>query len=156
MGDSLKTLLQNLFNVRPEESKRTALAFLYLFCAIGAFIVGRIARTVLFLEIPDYREQLPLVYVLIAIAVSTTMLVYSRVERRLRRDLTNAITLVGLIAGTLVFRLALDRVDGDGALWAFYIWIEIVGAFLVIQFWTLTNEIFNSRQAKRQIGRAHV
>ena len=39
---------------------------------VGAFIIGRIARTVLFLEIPDYKQQLPLAYNGIAISVSTT------------------------------------------------------------------------------------
>ncbi len=144
----LSKLLDDVFKVRPEEAKRTAFAFVYLFTAIGAFIVGRIARTVLFLEIPDYKDKLPLMYVLIAAAVSVVMYGYARVERKLRRDLTNAITLAGLIAITLGFRLALKQ--GDHPMyWAFYIWVEIYGSFLIVQFWTFTNEIFNSRQAKR-------
>ena len=69
------------------------MAATYLFAGIGAFIVGRIARSVLFLEIPNYHQQLPLVYVLIALAVSPSMVAYSHFERRLRRDHTNAITL---------------------------------------------------------------
>ncbi|MBI5510890.1 MAG: HEAT repeat domain-containing protein [Deltaproteobacteria bacterium] len=148
MSQGLATLLQNLFKIRPEEAPRTGMAFLYLFAAIGAFIVGRIARTVLFLEIPNYKEQLPLMYVLIAITVSIIMYAYTRVERRLRRDITNSITLVALTLGTLAFRFALH--GGEHLVyWVFYIWIEILGGFLVVQFWTLTNEIFNARQAKR-------
>ncbi len=128
--------------------RRTGLAFVYLFSAIGSFIVGRIARTVLFLEIPNYKEQLPLMYIGIAAAVSITMYAYARVERRLRRDLTNQITLVILIAGTLAFRFALNG-GNHSVYWAFYIWTEIFGAFLVVQFWSFVGEIFHSRQAKR-------
>ncbi len=148
MGSALRELLQSAFRVRPDEAQRTVLAFIYLFCAIGAFIVGRIARTVLFLEIPDYKAQLPLMYVLIAVAVSLAMYGYARVERKLRRDHTNAITLVALTLITLGFRFALKSND-HAMYWAFYIWVELFGSFLVVQFWTFTNEIFHSRQAKR-------
>jgi HEAT repeat protein/MFS family permease len=116
--------------------------------AIGAFIVGRIAQRVLFLEIPDYKEQLPVVYIGIAIVVSLVMSTYTRFEGKLRRDRTNAITLAALIVITLGFRYFLDT-EVHSVLWAFYIWVEVLGAFLIVQFWTLTNEIFNSRQAKR-------
>ncbi|MEM6531063.1 MAG: Npt1/Npt2 family nucleotide transporter [Myxococcota bacterium] len=148
MRGGLLAVLQNVFKIRPEELKTTGFAFVYLFFAIGAFIIGRITRTVLFLEIPDYKQQLPLAYIGIAISVSAAMYLYSRVQGKLRRDRTNAITLVLLIAGTLSFRFALAG-GGEPVLWAFYFWVEVFGTFLVVQFWTMTNEIFHSRQAKR-------
>ncbi|MDP7040067.1 MAG: Npt1/Npt2 family nucleotide transporter [Myxococcota bacterium] len=148
MSASILDFFHSAFRIRPEEFKRTALAFFYLFTAIGAFIIGRIARTVLFLEIPNYKEQLPLMYIGIAIGVSITMLFYSKVERRLRRDQTNSITLVVLILITFLFRFALQN-GGETIYWAFYIWVEIFGTFLIVQFWSFTNEIFHSRQAKR-------
>ena len=86
MRDGLLSLLQNVFKIAPDEARRTGMAATYLFAGIGAFIVGRIARSVLFLEIPNYHQQLPLVYVLIALAVSPSMVAYSHFERRLRRD----------------------------------------------------------------------
>jgi len=148
MGAALREIIESVFKVRAEEAQRTLLAFAYLFCSIGAFIIGRIARTVLFLEIPDYKDQLPLMYVLIAITVSVTMYGYARVERKLRRDHTNAITLGVLTVVTLAFRFALHTGD-HRFYWAFYIWVELFGSFVVVQFWTFANEIFHSRQAKR-------
>ncbi|MEO0811536.1 MAG: Npt1/Npt2 family nucleotide transporter, partial [Myxococcota bacterium] len=148
MRAGLLAVLQNVFKIRPEEIKTTGLAFVYLFFAIGAFIIGRIARTVLFLEIPDYKQQLPLAYIGIAISVSTAMFLYRLVQGKLRRDKTNAITLALLIVGTLSFRFAL-KAGGEPVYWAFYFWVEVFGTFLVVQFWTMTNEIFHSRQAKR-------
>ncbi|MBI3179806.1 MAG: hypothetical protein HYZ27_09100, partial [Deltaproteobacteria bacterium] len=66
----------------------------------------------------------------------------------LARDRTNAITLAILAVATLGFRITLNH--GDHVVyWAFYIWIEILGAFLIVQFWSLANDIFHSRQAKR-------
>ncbi len=148
MSPPLANLLHSLFKIRPEEARRTGLAFTYLFAAIGAFIIGRIARSVLFLEIPNYRELLPLVYVLIAVTVSIVMAFYARFERLLRRDQTNAVTLVVLMVGTLAFRFALSGASHE-AYWAFYVWVELLGGLLIVQFWTLGNEIFTSRQAKR-------
>lgn len=148
MRSATLAILQNLFKIRPEEARLTGLAFTYLFFAIGAFIIGRIARTVLFLEIPDYKQQLPLAYIGIAFSVSISMYLYSRVQGILRRDHTNAITLAVLIAGTVAFRFALGG-HNHSVYWAFYFWVEVFGTFLVVQFWTLTNEIFHSRQAKR-------
>ena len=148
MQKALLNFLNDVFKIRPEEARLTGLAFSYLFFAIGAFIVARIARTVLFLEIPNYKEQLPLVYLGIALAVSTAMFGYTRVERKLRRDQTNMITLVFLIIVTLGIRGALT-IENHAVYWVFYIWVEIFGAFLIIQFWSIINEIFHSRQAKR-------
>ena len=115
MRQGLVNLLQTLFKIRPDEALRTGMAFLYLFAAIGAFIVGRIARSVLFLfKIENYKEQLPLVYVLIAVTVSIVMYAYTRVERKIRRDINNAITLVALIIGTLIFRF----LPGPAIIWS--------------------------------------
>lgn len=155
---SLLRFIADASRVRPEEARRTLLAALYLFFVISAFITARIARTVLFLEIPGYREQLPLTYVGIALTVGTVMYGYALVERRLRRDHTNVLTL-GLVVGvTLVFRAALETNAPVGLVlsnprhevyWLFYLWVEIFGTLLIVQFWSFTNEIFHSRQAKR-------
>jgi len=140
--------MDELFRVKPEELRRTSLSALYLFTAVGAFIVSRITRSVLFLEIPDYKAQLPLTYMGVALTVSCVMFFYARVERHLRRDITNAITLALLIAVTIAFRGALAT-GSHTIYWAYYIWVEVFGAFLIVQFWTFTNEIFHARQAKR-------
>lgn len=145
---ALAAFAVQFFQIRPEELKRTLLCSVYLFFCIGAFIVARICRTVLFLEIPNYRDQLPLTYLGIALSVSLVMYAYARVERLLRRDLTNGITLVALMLGTLGFRAVLSP-DALWAYWAFYVWVEVFGTFLVVQFWSLANEIFHARQAKR-------
>lgn len=141
-------LLQNLLRVRPEEARRTLWSFLYLFTAVGAFITGRISRSTLFLELPGFREKLPLMYIIQAVAVSVAMILYARVERKLRRDQTNAISLALIITVTLVLR-ALLATQTYLVYATYYIWIELVGTFVIVQFWTFTNEIFNSRQAKR-------
>src|SRR4051812_21161286 len=123
MPSSLLAFMQKVFKIRPDEARRVGYAFVYLFACIGAFIIARIVRTVLFLEIPNYKDQLPLTYMGIAVTVSAVMYAYARVERTLRRDHTNVITLAGLIVVTLLFRVALAE-GGQAVYWAFYIWVE--------------------------------
>ncbi len=155
---ALVAFFQGALKIKPTEFRRTALAFGYLFCIIGAFITSRIAKSGLFLEIPNYREQLPLTYIGISITVSLVMSLYSRVERRLRRDQTNTITLAAIIIITLGFRGLLSIGDGPGLIlqnakhevyWGFFIWVEVLGTMLIVQFWSMIPEIFDSRQAKR-------
>jgi HEAT repeat protein len=41
---------------------------------------------------------------------------------------------------------------GDWVYAALYVFVEVVGALTIIQFWTLANDIFNARDAKRLFG----
>lgn len=150
-----RNFLQVVFKIRPDEIALTLIMFIYLQCVVGAVIVGRIARSVFFLEIPDFKTELPYMFIGVAVFVSLAMYVYSRFERSLRRDQTNLVTLIVLLTVTLLSRLFFLR-SGlmiDAVVhWfyrAFYIWIEICSAFLLVQFWSLANEIFHTRQAKR-------
>ena len=97
MENSLFQTIESLLRIRPEESKRTWWSFVYLFFGVGSFITSRIARDSLFLEIPNYKSHLPLTYIVISIAVSGSMFCYAKVERKLRRDQTNFLTLSVLI-----------------------------------------------------------
>jgi len=148
MENSLTQTIESLLRIRPEESKRTWWSFVYLFFGVGSFITSRIARDSLFLEIPNYKSHLPLTYIVISIAVSASMFLYSKVERKLRRDQTNFLTLTVLIVVTLLFRAWLVE-PTELTYWYYYVWVELFGAFLIVQFWAFTNEIFHSRQAKR-------
>ena len=148
MENSLRQTIESLLRIRPEESTRTWWSFLYLFFGVGSFITSRIARDSLFLEIPNYKSHLPITYIVISITVSASMFFYSKVERTLRRDQTNFLTLTLLMVVTLLFRAWLVE-PTELTYWCYYVWVELFGAFLIVQFWAFTNEIFHSRQAKR-------
>ncbi len=142
------SVCMNALRIKPAETKITLLSGLYLFCTIGCFILSRIARTTFFLEIPDYRGQLPLAYIVVALTVSSVMAFYSHIERLLRRDQFNMATLCFLIVVTLIFRWQFHR-PSHTLYWIFYVWVDVFGTLLVLQFWSLLNDIFNARQARR-------
>jgi ATP/ADP translocase/HEAT repeat protein len=143
-------ILETLLQVRPGEFGLTALLFVQCLSVVGAFIVGRSVRDALFLA-HGSREQLPLMYIASAVSVAVVGMIYSRFADRFRRDHLTAgcAALFGL--GFPVAWLALPYA-GDWIFSALYIFVEVVGALTVIQFWTLANDIFHTRDAKRLFG----
>ncbi len=148
MSKWFKEFLQTVFKIEPGEFIITAIMFIYLQAATGTFIVARITRDVIFMDIPGWRQKLPLVYMAVAIVVAVIMYLYTRVERKLRRDRTNEITLIVLFFLMILSRYLLLICD-HWFKWAFYVLVEIMGSFLIVQFWSIANEIFHTRQAKR-------
>ena len=139
-----------LFPVRPGERRLTAVLFFHSLFAVGSFLTGRSVRDVLFLAHGD-RAQLPWMYVASAAAVTAVGLLYARFAGRVRRDWMAAGTAV-LFA--LLFALGW-RLERGGAPWIYgglYVAVEVMGALVLMQFWTLANEIFHAREAKRLYG----
>jgi ATP/ADP translocase/HEAT repeat protein len=146
----LKEFTQNflaLLKIRPGEEKKVLAMFGYLFCAVGAFIVGRISRDTLFLELPNAKKQLPYMYLGIAVVVSVSVYVYSRIERRGRREAIVGYSLLFFMATVVALRFVLPT--SHAFYWVYYIWVEVFGTLMVIQAWGFANSIFNAREAKR-------
>ncbi|MFO0728157.1 MAG: Npt1/Npt2 family nucleotide transporter [Myxococcota bacterium] len=149
MNGGLEGALATALNIRRGEARRTALMFLYQLAIVSAFIVGRTARDTLFLSRHDLK-QLPLMYVGVAVSVSVSSITYARLSERWRRDVGILFFLIGC-AVIMVGAFALLTTDSAGSWFypALYLFVEIVGAISMIQFWTYANEIFSAREAKR-------
>ena len=140
------------FKVRPGEAKKVALMGLFLLLAVSAFIIGRITRDSLFLSQWD-REQLVLMYMTVAFAVSIPSFLYARVADKYRRDKSLIVSLCFFILSLGLFRILMYIFHGTPTqkyIYAFlYNWTECIGTITMIQFWTFAGDIFSSRQAKR-------
>ncbi|MBN2360952.1 MAG: MFS transporter [Deltaproteobacteria bacterium] len=147
MSTTTDKLLWMLFKIRPVERRRALLMWLYLLAAVSAFIMGRIIRDTLFLSRFD-RTALAYNYVTVAISVALPAFVYTRVADRFRRDKQIQVVLAILIVSLLLSR-ALAETEAAWFYFAFYNWIEVLGAFLMIQYWTFATDVFSSREAKR-------
>ena len=144
-------LIAQLLQVRRGEYKLVLLMFLALLFGVVSLVVGRAVRDALFLA-RHGSSDLPLVYMLQAVVVGLASYLYSRVVDRKRRD--RVITLVSLfLAGTMAaLRVLVAECRNEVVFFVLYLWIEVVGALLLIQFWTLANDIFHPREAKRLFG----
>ena len=76
--------VERLLNLQPGDLNRGAPLFAYLFLVIASSVVGKAARSALFLG--EYAAvNLPYVTVVIAILVGLVVAVYLRIEGRVRK-----------------------------------------------------------------------
>ena len=96
-------------------------------------------------------DNLPWVLLFAGVLIGIIMQVYTRVVRRLPPrsviPLTQAAIAILLIGFWVLFQ--------TGQVWtstAFYLFGQIMGLLLISQFWTLANDVYDPRQAKRLFG----
>ena len=146
----LLRLVELLFPVRPGERRLTFVLFLHSLFAVGSFMTGRSVRDALFLVHGD-RALLPWMYVLSAAGVTFTGVIYARYAAKIRRDRMAALT-SSFFAVFFIGAYLVERSHEQWVYSALYVYVEIMGALCLMQFWTLANELFNAREAKRLYG----
>lgn len=122
--------------------------FVLLLCLVGSFITGRIIRDSLFLDVPNVKAKLPLMYIAIAFAVAFLTAIVQRANRYMSRTSFMLVATLIMIATLVGARLIIER-HFQWFPYAFYIWVDAFGSIMVLQYWTFAQEIFNSREAKR-------
>ena len=143
-------LLGSVASIRREETASAGLMFAYSFLAMTSYnILKPITRSQFITALG--ADNLPYVLFFAGILIGVVMHFYTSAIRRVPRQHVVPLT-QGAIVGLLVVFWALLR---TGAAWvtvAFYFFGLILGILLISQFWTLANDIFDARQAKRLFG----
>ncbi|MCX7959518.1 MAG: hypothetical protein N3B13_10775, partial [Deltaproteobacteria bacterium] len=144
-------IFENIFNMQSREVRKTFLMFLYILLGVSTFIIGRAVRDALFLSRYNI-SSLPYMYVLVALVVSLSALIYSRYIKNFRTS--SVIIFIDLLFACLfiLFWLAIRFKVTDYIYPALYVFVEIAGSLIIVPFWTFANEIFTSREAKRLFG----
>lgn len=146
----LLRILEAVLPVRRGERRLTSALFLHSLFAVGSFLTGRSVRDALFLAHGD-RAQLAWMYVLSAVAVTASGLLYGRLATRVRRDLM-ALGSASLFAALFGLLFVVERSQPAWVYSVIYVYVEVMGALVLVQFWTLANELFNAQEAKRLYG----
>ena len=146
----LKRLLKPIVEVTEDEALTALLMFAYSFLAMTVWnILKPITRSKFIADLG--ADNLPYVLFAAGIVIGVIMQGYSKVTALLPRKWVIPIV-QGASVGVLVgFWLAFQ----GGAEWAsaaFYFFGLIFSVLLISQFWTLANDIFDPRQAKRIFG----
>ncbi len=149
-GGPLATFLEATLSIRPGEGRRTALLFAHLFLASSVFILGRTVRDTLFLSRYSLAA-LPWMFILYGLASAITVVLYARFADRFARHRV-IVASVGVGVVTYLAVWGLVRARASWVYPAFYVWAEIVSNLLVVQFWTLANDLHDARSAKRLFG----
>jgi len=143
-------LLRRIVVFRQGEAATAWLMFAYSFLAMTAYnIVKPITRSKFITELG--ADNLPYVQLAAGVLIGFLMHFYGRGVSRLPRRSVVPATQVGLAALLFLFWLLFRT----GAAWvsaAFFVFGLTLGLLLISQFWTLANDIYDSRQARRLFG----
>src|SRR5438552_9489938 len=151
MAGRIARALEAGLRIRPGEQRRVALMSLYAANAIGAVVVGHSVRDALYLSNRPARG-LAGMYIWSSIAIVLVSWSYARIADRLPRGLLNAVSALGCAALGAAFWAVLTVTDAVWVYAALYVFVEAMGSLVVIQFWTMANDVFHAREAKRLFG----
>ena len=146
----IRRILRPVVELRDYELTTAALMFAYSFLAMTAYnIVKPITRSRFISDLG--ADNLPWVQLVAGILIGFIMQGYSRAIGTVPRRWAIPVTQAGLIALLLAFWV-LFQGGYDWASVAFYVLGLILGILLISQFWTLANDVYDPRQAKRIFG----
>lgn len=150
IDSTIRRLLRPVVDVRQGETTITLLMFWYSFLAMAGYNIIKPATRSKF--ITDLgAENLPYVMLAAGLLMGVIMQQYARLvgllPRRWMFPATQAALVGFLLAFWALFKTGLPWVSA-----AFYFWGLLLGIFLISQFWTLANDVYDPRQAKRLFG----
>ena len=138
-----------LFDLSPDEKKKTALLFLFFFLVIAAFWIQKPLRTSRLL-VSGGIVSLPWAKLLSALAILPAIMIYACLTRRLRA--WSRAALVGVCAGVFALGMAAFAVIGRGttaAAFAYFLFVDLFVTVMVALFWSLAHEATPPAQARR-------
>lgn len=136
--------------LQKEERVTALLMFAYSFLAMTAYnIVKPVTRSKFIGELG--ADNLPYVLLAAGLFIGVVMQFYSRLVGLLPRRWVIPCTGCGMMALLIAF-WGLFKTDQAWVSVGFYLFGLIIGILLISQFWTLANDIYDPRQAKRLFG----
>ncbi len=141
---------RTLVDIRPGEWSVFLLMSVSLFLVISTFAVVKPARSSLFLQ--QYgASRLPYVYIATALMAGVVATILSQLFRRFTIVRMQVFTYLFFATNLLFFWWAF-RLDFPWLSAAFYLWVNIFTVTMNTLFWTLANNYYNAREAKRFYG----
>ena len=143
-------VVDRLTNTRSGERTVALLMFAYSFLAMTAHNILKPITKSKFIDQLG-ADNLPYVLLASSVLIGVLMHLYSGAIRRLPRQYVIPLTQSVLAVLLVLFWVLLQT----GAVWvtvALYFFGQILGMLLISQFWTLANDVYDARQAKRLFG----
>jgi ATP/ADP translocase/HEAT repeat protein len=148
--DSFAGRIRRATPFRGNEAGTAMLMFTYSFMAMTAYNILKPLTRSKFISALG-ADNLPYVQLAAGLLIGVLMHFYGVAIQRLPRRHVIPVTQVGVI-GLLVVFWGLFKSDAAWVPVAFYVLGLILGILLISQFWTLANDIYDARQAKRLFG----
>jgi AAA family ATP:ADP antiporter len=147
----LARVLNPIVQLRDREAVTVLLMFLYSFLAMTSYnIIKPITRSEFIASLG--ADNLPYVQFGAGVLIGFIMQGYTRLMRHVPRRRTIPVTQTGMALLLVLFWFLFTTIGQDWIAVAFYIVGLILAVLLISQFWTLANDIYDPRQAKRVFG----
>jgi ATP:ADP antiporter, AAA family len=147
----LAQMLRPIVQLRNGEATTALMMFLYSFLAMTSYnIIKPITRSEFIASLG--ADNLPYVQFGAGVLIGFIMQGYTRVMRHVPRRRTIPVTQAGMALLLVLFWFLFTTIGQDWIAVAFYIVGLILAVLLISQFWTLANDIYDPRQAKRVFG----
>jgi AAA family ATP:ADP antiporter len=149
----VKRLLSRLIEVRPEEVRALAWAWLYIFAILFSYYILRPIRDEM--GVAGGVENLQWLFtgtLLCMIAVNPP---FAALVARLPRVRFIAFTYRFFLVNLLLFAVLLHVATAAQNIWIgrlFFIWASVFNLFVVSVFWALMVDVFDAEQGKRLFG----
>ena len=144
-------LLRPVVQLRDGESTTALLMFLYSFLAMTSYnIVKPITRSEFISSLG--ADNLPWVQFGVGVLIGFLMQGYTVLMKPVPKRWTIPVTQAGMAGLLLLFWFLFTTIGADWIAVAFYVLALILGILLISQFWTLANDVYDARQAKRIFG----
>jgi AAA family ATP:ADP antiporter len=142
--------LTSMFRIQKHEAPTALLMFVYFFLVLAMYMIGKAARDAMFI---GSFGALKLPYALVAQAVALSLLVaaYIKFSRKMNHYKLSMLTLLTFAGSSFALWIANSQ-HHPYLIFAFYVWVGVVGAIAPMQVWTMANLIYNAREAKRLFG----
>jgi ATP:ADP antiporter, AAA family len=150
MKSRVNRVLSKVLPVRADEATVALLMFAYSFLAMTAYnILKPITKSKAIDQVG--ADNLPYILMGSSVLIGVLMHLYGSAARRIPRQHVVPLTQSAIIALLGVFWLLL-KTDAVWVTVALYFFGQILGILLISQFWTLANDVYDARQAKRLFG----
>ena len=155
MADQRPSLMSRLTSpivqLRDGEGTTALLMFAYSFLAMTSYnIVKPITRSEFISSLG--ADNLPWVQFGSGVIIGFIMQGYTKVMAAVPRRWIIPVTQAGMAGLLLLFWFLFTTVGADWVAVGFYLLALILGILLTSQFWTLANDVYDARQAKRIFG----
>jgi len=146
-------LLDRTLNIRPDELRPVAWAWVYILAVMCAYYILRPIRDDMGVE--SGIENLPWLFTATLVGMMLVNPAFAALVARVARSTFIAITYRFFALNLLIFAALLHFGTAKQNLWigrVFFVWLSIFNLFVVSVFWGLMADVFDPSQGKRLFG----
>jgi ATP:ADP antiporter, AAA family len=145
--------LTKIIDVKPNEGRALAWAWLYIFSLLSSYYILRPIRDQM--GVAGGVNNLQWLFTGTLLGMLLLNLPFSYLVKIFPREQFIAISYRFFIANILLFAIALYAATPEQTIWigrAFFIWTSVFNLFVVSIFWQMIVDIFTAEQGKRLFG----